>query len=179
MKSKAAIGNHPMHPMLVVIPIGAWFGTLVGDIAYMRTADPFWYQFSYYTMLIGVLGALAAAVLGFIDYFGVKMSEAGHRIATMHMAINLVAVASYALNLWLRHDNAAMSNLNPGRWTFAFWLEILTFMALGVSGWLGGKLSYEHKVGVAENVDPEATQIGRDEPAAPHHTPARDRGLQG
>jgi len=38
MKSKAAIGNHPIHPMLAPIPIGAFFIALLGDAMY--TASP-------------------------------------------------------------------------------------------------------------------------------------------
>ena len=34
MRSRAAIGNHPIHPMLVPLPIGAFFLALVGDVAY-------------------------------------------------------------------------------------------------------------------------------------------------
>lgn len=179
MKSKAAIGNHPMHPAVVVIPIGSWFAALVGDIAYVASGNPFWYQFSYYTMLIGLVGAGAAAVLGFIDFFGVKMSQAGYRNARIHMTINLVVTAAYALNLWLRHDNAAMANVNAGRWQLAFWLQLLSFAALGVSGWIGGKMSYEHKIGVVEHADPEATEIGMAEPAEAQRAPHRTRGLQG
>ncbi len=66
----------------------------------------------------------------------------------------------YAFNSYLRRNNGA---LHTGRWTLAFGLEVLTFLALGVSGWLGGKIAYEHKVGVVENQDPEATEIGRRE----------------
>src|SRR5687768_4913241 len=161
MKSKAAIGNHPIHPALVVIPIGAWFSTFVGDLSYAATSQGFWYHFSYVTMLIGVVGALLAAVFGFIDFFGVRMSEAGYRTAKIHMTLNLLAVSSYLFNLWLRWDQGAVAG---GRWTTAFTLQVLTFVALCVSGWLGGKLSYEHKVGVVEHEDAEATQIGRQEP---------------
>ena len=164
---------------MVVIPIGSWFATLVGDIAYMSNGNPFWYQFSYYTMLIGLCGALAAAVLGFVDYFGVKMSEAGYRIARMHMIINLVVTSAYAFNLWLRHDNLALASVNTGRWQLAFWLQLLSYAALGVSGWLGGKMSYEHKIGVVEHHDPEATEIGMAEPAEPQRAPQRTRGFQG
>jgi uncharacterized membrane protein len=39
-------------------------------------------------------------------------------------------------------------------------LAILAFLLLGVSGWLGGNLSYLHKVGVVEDEDPEAREIG-------------------
>jgi uncharacterized membrane protein len=176
MKSKAAIAKHPIHPALVVVPIGAWFASVVGDIAYARTADVFWYQFAFYSMLIGLIGALTAAVFGFIDFFGVKMSEAGYRVARTHMILNLGIVAVYAFNLWLRWDNAALSG---SRWTLAIALNILAFLVLGVSGWLGGELSYKHKVGVDEHGDPQATEIGMQEPAEAPRAPARDRGLQG
>jgi hypothetical protein len=46
MKSKAAIGSHPIHPLLVPIPIGAFFLALVGDVMRMATPeDRFWYDF--------------------------------------------------------------------------------------------------------------------------------------
>lgn len=178
MKSKAAINKHPLHPALVVVPIGAWFATLVGDVAYAATGRPFWYEFSYYTMLIGLIGALAAATLGFIDYFGVKMSTAGYRMAKIHMTINLIAVTAYAFNLWLRMDAKAMDG---AAWTTAFILQLVTFAALGVSGWIGGSISYKHKVGVVEHADPEATEIGMAESvdAMPEPHRARTRGLQG
>lgn len=177
MKSKAAIGSHPLHPMFVVVPIGSWFVSLVGDVAYANTANVFWYQFSFYTMLIGVIGALAAAVFGFIDYFGVRMSEAGFRKARIHMILNLCVTAAYVLNLWLRWDQGATAD--SGRWTLAFGLAILSFLALGVSGWLGGSMSFEHKVGVDEHLDPEATEIGMRDRETPQGVPGRTRGLQG
>jgi uncharacterized membrane protein len=176
MKSKAAIGTHPIHPALITIPIGAWFATFVGDIAYASTGDAFWYQFSYYTMLIGIVGALAAAIPGFIDFFTVRMSEAGYAKAKLHMIINLTVVVAYAINLWLRSDKAAMTTVDAGRWQVAFWLQILSFAALGFSGYLGGSMAYEHKVGVAEHVDPEADRIGEEEPREP--VTHRHRGAQ-
>jgi len=176
MKSKAAIGNHPLHPAFVTIPIGSFFAAFIGDIMYQTTSSLFWYQFSYYAMLIGVIGALFAAIFGFVDYFGVRMSEAGKRVATIHMALNLGGVVLYAINLWLRHGDAAMAG---SRWTIAFGLEVITLVALCVSGWLGGQLAYEHKVGVVENADPVATEIGAGELAEQPAMTSRTRGLQG
>jgi uncharacterized membrane protein len=157
MKSKAAIGKHPIHPALVPIPIGAFALTLIGDVAHAVSHDPFWYRFAFYCMGIGIVTALVAAVFGFIDYFGVKMSARGYRIATIHMCLNLAGVTLYAINFLMRRGDAA---LDTSRWPVVFGLEVVTFLALGASGWLGGKLAFEHKVGVAEGSDPEATEIG-------------------
>jgi uncharacterized membrane protein len=177
MKSKAAFKDHPLHPALVTVPIGAWFAAFVGDFVYAATAAPFWYEFSYYTMLIGWVGALLAACFGLMDYFGVKMSEAGYRLARIHMWMNLTITAVYTLNLWLRMDSKATTG---SAWTTAMALQILSFAALGISGWIGGTMSYKHKVGIVENADPEATSIGAAEPTyAPEAQPTRTRGLQG
>jgi uncharacterized membrane protein len=147
VKSKAAIGNHPIHPALVVLPIGAFFLALVGDTAHTITALDFWYRFSEVCLGVGVLTGLAAAIAGFVDYFGVDMGAAAGRLATRHMLINVTGIVLYGINFLLRRNDAA---LHTPRWPLVFGLEILTFAALGVSGWLGGELVFEHRVGVVE-----------------------------
>lgn len=148
MKSKAAIGNHPIHPMIVPIPIGAFTLALLGDILHtLGPEDPFWYGFSYACIGIGVLFALFAAAVGAVDYFGVRMSSKAFRIATVHALLNLGVVVLYGISFLLRRHEAA---LTEGRWPFAMGLALLGFGLLGVSGWLGGKLAYEHRVGVIE-----------------------------
>lgn len=157
MRSKAAIGGHPLHPMIVPIPIGAYFLALVGDIVHTATADAFWYRFSSVCIFAGILSALLAAVLGLIEYFGVTMSARGRRIAGWHARLNVAVTLLYALSYWFRRDDAA---LQTDRWPLAMGLAVLGFLLLGVSGWLGGNLSYHHKVGVAEDRDAEALEIG-------------------
>jgi uncharacterized membrane protein len=160
VKSRASVAGHPLHPALVALPIGCFFLVLVGDVAHARTDADFWYTFSFVCLGAGILTALAAAAAGLVDYFGVKMSEAGGRVATIHLVLNLTCVALYALNWVLRRHEAA---LHTARWALVFGLEVVTFLALGVSGWLGGRIVFENKVGVLENEDPEATEIGRRE----------------
>jgi uncharacterized membrane protein len=160
MKSKAAIGTHPIHPAIVPLPIGAFSLALIGDVVHAYTREPFWYRFAFICIGIGILTAIVAALFGMLDYFGVRMSRRGASIATTHMVLNLGVVALYAVNLLLRRDDAA---LLTSRWPFVFGLDVVAYVALGISGWLGGKLAYEHKVGVVERLDPEATSIGMGE----------------
>ncbi len=167
MRRKAAIGTHPIHPALVPIPIGAFALTFIGDLVHWFTQEPFWYRFSSICMGVGILTALVAAAFGLLDYFGVKMSRAGRRIATMHMVLNLGGVTLYVANFLMRRDDAA---LFTARWPFVFGMQVATFVALCASGWLGGKLAFEHKVGVVERADPEATVIGMDEKRVPGRT---------
>lgn len=157
MKSKAAIGTHPIHPMLVPLPIGAFFLALLGDVLHLSGRDPFWYRFAFVAIAVGIVTALLAALFGAIEYFGVKMSAAGGRIATWHGLLNVTAVVLYAVSWWLRRQDAALGN---ERFPLVFGLAVVGFLILGVSGWLGGNLAYVHKVGVVEKEDPEATEIG-------------------
>jgi uncharacterized membrane protein len=157
LKSRAALGNHPLHPAAVSLPIGAFFLAFVADVAHALTKSAVFYAASHFAIGVGLVTALLAAVLGLIDYFGVTMSAAGRRLATIHMLINLAAVALYAVSWVLRRNDAA---LGTPRWPIAFGLAALPFLMLGVSGWIGGKMTFEHRIGVVEWVDPEAREIG-------------------
>ena len=148
MRSKAAIGDHPIHPALVPIPIGAFVLGLIGDIAHASTGDPFWYRFAFVAIGVGVVTALLAALFGAIDYFGVPMGDPARRLATWHLVMNVTAVGLYAFSFLIRRHGGA---LNTPRWTTAMGLAIAGFLLLGVSGWIGGRLAYEHHVGVVES----------------------------
>jgi uncharacterized membrane protein len=159
MRSRAAIANHPLHPAAVAVPIGAFTVALVADLLTLGGGDPGWSTTARQAIAIGIVGALVAALLGFIDYFRVPMSAAGGRIAKIHMLLNLAAVALYAWSWWLR--SAAGGGTPP----LACGVAVVAFLLLGTSGWLGGNLVFKHKVGVVENEDPEATAIGQRERA--------------
>ena len=160
MKSRAALGTHPLHPGIVPLPIGSFFVALAADVAHVLTKQPLFYGIAHFAIGLGIVTALLAAVLGLIDYFGVRMSAAGRRLATIHMLINVTAVVLYGLSWMLRRNRAA---LDTPRWPLALGLAVVPFLLLLVSGWIGGKMSYEHKIGVVEWVDPEAREIGMQE----------------
>ena len=133
----ATIAKHPIHPMLVVFPIGLWIFSLACDLVYLfGPANPLWRNMAFYTMAGGWIGALAAAVPGLIDYFSMSQGAA-KRIATTHMTLNLVVVTLYAINLWIRWagDGAA-------GWTVG--LSVVAVLLLAATGWLGGELVYVH-----------------------------------
>ena len=148
MKSKAAIGNHPIHPILVPIPIGAFFLAFIGDIVFSASPEvAYWYELSYTCIGVGIVFALAAAAAGAVDYFSVRMSGRAFRTATWHALINILVVTLYTVSFILRRRDSAMPE---ARWPIAATFAFAGFALLAVSGWLGGKLTYEHRVGVLE-----------------------------
>lgn len=142
MASRASIAGHPIHPMLVVFPIGLWVFSFISDLIYLGTGDLAWQATAYYTMAGGVIGALAAAIFGAIDLFALPQGNT-RRIGEIHMTINLAVVALFLINLWWRTQVAPDS-------TGPIWLSALGVALLAVSGWLGGELVYVHGAGVSE-----------------------------
>ena len=152
MRTPASIAGHPIHPMLVTLPIGLWVFSFVCDLVYaFGSVTDAWKTAAFFTMAGGLVGALAAAIPGLIDLL--SLPPGIRSTAIKHMAINLAVVAIYAINLWLRASTpdlgAAARGLN-----LSFWLSLLTIAMLLVSGWLGGKLVYEAGVGVSVSEDP-------------------------
>ena len=63
MHTPASIARHPVHPMLVAIPIGLWIFSLICDlIRVFGGTSPNWEIVAWYSMVGGILGALVAAV---------------------------------------------------------------------------------------------------------------------
>jgi uncharacterized membrane protein len=68
MRTPASISKHPIHPMLIVFPIGLWIFSLVCDLLHLAGASgDAWLTVAFYSMVGGLIGALCAAVPGFID----------------------------------------------------------------------------------------------------------------
>ncbi len=141
MRTPASISKHPIHPMLVGIPIGLWLFSLVCDIIGSRSIHPdLWFVLGLYTMIGGILAALVAAVPGLIDLISLK--DARHRrVAVTHMILNVVIIGLYVGNVWLRISE-------PTRTGPPLVLSAISIGMLLVSGWLGGTLVHVHGVGV-------------------------------
>jgi len=144
MRTPANIAKHPIHPMLVAIPIGLWIFSLICDLVLVfgGTSEN-WAIVARYTMVGGSVGALIAAVPGFIDMLALPAPV--KRIALMHMSINLTVVALYVVNFYLRRRGIESST--------TVWLSVIAVVMLAVSGWLGGRMVYVH--GVAVETPPE------------------------
>jgi len=143
METQASIRRHPIHPMLVSFPIALWIGSFVCDFLYsVGEGNLLWRDMAFYMMAGGVVGALAAAIPGFVDFLALRNREA-QRIAAYHMALNLGVVALFVFNLGVRLNVEHTGMVEMG-------LSLLGIAVLAASGWLGGRLVYIHHVGVSE-----------------------------
>ena len=143
MRTPASIAGHPIHPMIVPIAIGGFLLSFVFDIVCFATgtADP-WSTVAYYTMIGGIVGALAAALFGFTDMLSLPHGSTTKKVALTHMTINLIVVALYLVNATMRHGSHDVGGT-------PLILSIVAIVLLVISGWLGGKMVYEAGVGVS------------------------------
>jgi uncharacterized membrane protein len=127
--------------MIVPIPIGLWIFSLICDVIFRFGSDnPLWDEMAFYSLLFGIGGALLAAVPGFVDFLSLE-DRGAKRVAVTHLILNLIVVAMYAVNAWLRSEG------EPGAFA-PFLLSIVAILILSASGWLGGELVYRHGVGI-------------------------------
>jgi uncharacterized membrane protein len=148
-QTRARIARHPIHPMLVVFPIGLWVTALVFDVVYAFTGNPLWRTLAFWNLVGGIVGALAAAVPGLIDYS--EMTGRARRIANWHMALNLGVTALFVVNVLLRTTWG--SRFIDGNSWIPLALSVIGNAVLGVSGWLGGEMVYVERVGVEDPPD--------------------------
>jgi uncharacterized membrane protein len=140
--STAAIAGHPIHPMLVPVPIGLMAGALVSDLAYVATRDSFWARASLAMTAGGVVGGLVSAVAGATDFFS-KREIRRHRIAWLHAGGNLAVVTLGATSAALRSRDPAKAVVPAG-----LLMSLTAATLLLGTGWLGGELVYRERVGV-------------------------------
>lgn len=143
--------GHPFHPILVTVPIGTWIGSFVFDLASRWSGEPeVFAKGSFWLIGLGILGALAAALFGLLDLVAIPRSTAAFRTGLLHMAINLLVVAAFVVSFVVRTGSID----DPGEVSVGLIvLSAVALGALGLSGWLGGKLTYKYGVRVANEHD--------------------------
>lgn len=122
--------GHPLHPLLVTIPIGSWAAASVLDLMRQPKAAQ--------TLVgLGVVSVAPAALSGVSDWRGTVSGE--QRIGIIHGLLNTTVVALYGAS-WLARRR--------GRGLLGVLLTVPAGALLTASGWLGGHLSYALGVGV-------------------------------
>lgn len=143
--------GHPVHPLLIVTPLGAWITTAVLDVMEARGSRRARLG-SDVSLGVGLVGALLAAPTGLNDWQ--HTSGRAWRIGALHGALNGVSTLLYAGSLLYRLAGAR----RRGR--------ALSWLGFGISNaaaYLGGALTYNEGVGVdrarGTSLPPEYTRL--------------------
>lgn len=155
MYSRARIAGHPIHPMLVPLPITSFILGLVALIVFAAGGDPFWLRASYYLAIFGPIAAVAAAIFGLIDWSAIPADAAAKTIATTHLALNVTIAVLFFVSWLLLGGTAGPIAADV---TLPLVLQVIGVALLLVSGWLGWDLVYRHHVAI-EPVSSEEARI--------------------
>ena len=142
MESKAKILGHPIHPMLIVLPLGLFIMAVVADAIYLTTGRLAFTMVAYYNIAAGIITGLLAAVFGVVDWLAIPKGTRAKTVGLYHGAGNVVVVLLFAISWWLRRENGGSPELT------SFALAAVGLLLGAVTGWLGGELVDRLGVGV-------------------------------
>jgi nitrite reductase/ring-hydroxylating ferredoxin subunit/uncharacterized membrane protein len=129
--------GEPLHVVLTDLPIGAWTAAMVFDLLDLMVGRHEFASAADASIGIGLAGATGAAVTGMTDWSDVD--PPARRLGLVHGLMNLGGTALFAMSLLLRRKKCRGS----GRIASA-----LGYAVMGYAAYLGGKMVYEHRVGV-------------------------------
>jgi uncharacterized membrane protein len=152
METRLKLLGHPVHPMLIVLPLGLLSTAVVFDVLYAISGNEDLAIFSFWAILAGVIGGLAAALFGLIDWLAIPRETRAKRVGLLHGVGNVVVVALFAVSWVLRLDEAAfLPDLLP---------LILGMLGAGLAlftAWLGGELVYRLRMAVDDDAHLDAS----------------------
>ncbi|MFI2508754.1 Rieske 2Fe-2S domain-containing protein [Streptomyces sp. NPDC018972] len=122
--------GHPVHPLMVQVPIGTWMSAAVLDLRPGRSREA--------GLLVGVGLAAAgpAALAGAVDW--AELHRQQKRVGLVHAVANTTAVGLYGASLLLRLSGRAGAGRACG---------FLGLTAVGLGGVLGGHMAYRQASG--------------------------------
>jgi uncharacterized membrane protein len=160
MESKAKFLGHPIHPMLIVFPLGLLATAVAFDIVGLSKGDSSWFGISFWMIAGGIIGGVLASVFGVIDWWAIPSGTRAKAIGLWHGVGNVLVILLFIVSWFLRSADPA----NPGAAALA-----LSFIAVSlalVTGWLGAELVDRLGVGVDRGAHLNAPSSLSGRPAA-------------
>lgn len=145
VESNIHVAGHPIHVMLVTFPIALVCATLGSDLFFWWTGDPFFARTGLWTSGWGFALGVASAISGTIELLsvrGIRRTAASWSHAVAAMMLLSVIGANWGLRLY-DHEAAVLP--------WGLFLSLLGMVFVGLAGWHGGKLVFEHHVGIKDS----------------------------
>ena len=139
--------GHPLHPILVHIPMAMWPSAFIFDLLSQRQiGGNAMVRLSVYAIAFGLAAALLAAPTGLVDWSGIKREKPAWKIGLYHMLLNLIVAILFAVNLYLRWPTFREATQVD---QMLLLLSAVGTLILIVSAYLGGRMVYEYGISVA------------------------------
>jgi uncharacterized membrane protein len=165
MESKVKIMGHPVHPMLIVFPLGLLAASVGFDIGYLATDNAEFTIVSFWLISAGIIGGLLAAVFGAADWWAIPAHTRAKAIGLWHGVGNVTVVLLFVGSWILRYR--VPGYLPPDS---AVTVSIIAVLLALVTGWLGGELVDRLGVGVDDGAHLNAPNSLSKQPASADST---------
>ena len=157
MESRVKLLGHPVHPMLIVFPLGLLATAVAFDIVALVQNDSSWYHLSFWMIAAGIIGGLLAAVFGLLDWTAIPSGTRAKQIGLLHGGSNVVVVLLFIASWFMRRAGDEIPSTGA---------LVLSFTAVVIAlfgGWLGGELVDRLGVGVdrGANLNAPSSLSGR------------------
>ncbi|HWG57506.1 MAG TPA: DUF2231 domain-containing protein [Candidatus Acidoferrales bacterium] len=151
------IAGHPLHPMLIVFPLGLLSTGVAFDIAALVSGDAGWFNISFWLIGAGILGGLLAALPGLVDWLAIPRNTRAKSIGLLHAGGNVVVLILFAISWFMRRAGDTVPSAG------ALVLSFIAILLAVLTGWLGGELVDRLGVGVDEgaHLDAPSSLSGR------------------
>ena len=146
LNSAVAVAGHPIHAMSVHFPIALVFATLGVDIFYWWSGDDFWLRVGVWSSGFAFVLGVAAGVVGTLELLlvrGIRVRVGSWTHAVLAMTLLAIAGANWGLRL-MHPDQILPHGLG---------LSVLAMVFVSLAGWHGGKLVFDHGVGIMVSTD--------------------------
>lgn len=140
-ESRVAVLGHPIHAMSVAFPVALTFTLLGADLLYWWTGDVFWARAGVWSAGGGFLLGLVAGVSGTAELLLVPGIRA-RTAAWSHFILAVLALALLGVNWGYR-----LYDYQDVVLPYGLLLSILCVIIVSVTGWHGGKLVFDYRLG--------------------------------
>ncbi|HZG94278.1 MAG TPA: DUF2231 domain-containing protein [Mycobacteriales bacterium] len=143
MESRAKVAGHPIHPMLIVLPLGLLTSALAFDVIHRITDDVRYGETAFRLAMVGLVGGALAWITGLVDYLSIPSFTRAKKIGAIHGVANSVVLTLFVIATVVRGTEE--DHLADG---LVLSLEIVAILLAAYAGWLGGELVERLGIGV-------------------------------
>lgn len=147
IESKIAVSGHPLHAMMVAFPIALAFSTLGADAMYWFSGEEFWPRVALWSSGMAFFIGMIAGFTGTVELLmapGIRIRSA----SWTHFILAVMLLSVLGLNWGFRLPDPVAAVL-----PFGAMISGLAAVMTGVTGWHGGKLVFDYRIGT--NTSPE------------------------
>ena len=135
--------RHPLHPVVVHFPIACWSLVTLGDWVGIFWANDLVIALVQILLIIGCITALIAMMAGLYEITRLAdVSQPVQLLIDYHQYAAIISLSLYSMSLFIRWDSGITIQ--------SLWVCLSStagFISLMVTGWYGGRLVYQHRVG--------------------------------